>query len=109
MNIIIELRKRIGDTDVVTDVTYMRQSVLTRVVIRFFYETWLSTDSGVAYVIPWPLFVNQECYILKCLSRQAVFENSSCEFFQSLFKVKAKGQRSTLKNKGDKFIIHDLW
>ena len=63
--------------------------------------------SGVAYVIPWPLFVNQECYIPKCLSRRAVFENSSCEFFQSLFKVKAKGQRSTLKNKGDKFIIHD--
>ena len=65
--------------------------------------------SGVAYVIPWPLFVNQECYIPKCLTRRAVFENSSCEFFQSLFKVKAKGQRSVLKNKGDKFIIHYLW
>ena len=68
-----------------------------------------SPFSGVAYVIPLPLFVNQECYIPKCLSRRAVFENSSCEFFRSLFKVKAKGQRSTLKNKGFKFEIHDLW
>ena len=56
-----------------------------------------NTYSGVAYVIPWPLFVNQECYISKSLSRQAVFENSSCEFFRSLFKVKAKGQRSMLR------------
>ena len=31
------------------------------------------------------------------------------EIFLSLFNVKAKGQRSTLKNKGDRFIIHDLW
>ena len=53
--------------------------------------------SGVAYIIPWPLFVNQECYIPKCLSRRAVFENSSCEFFRSLFKVKAKGQRLKIK------------
>ena len=66
-------------------------------------------NSGVAYVIPWPLFVNQECYIPKCLSRRAISENSSCEFFRSLFKVKVKGQRSTPKNKGVKFIIHDLW
>ena len=71
------------------------------------YRSMSVLFSGVAYVIPWPLFVNQECYIPKCLSRRAVFENSSCEFFRSLFK--AKGQRSTLKNKGDKFIIHDLW
>ena len=69
----------------------------------------ITTYSGVAYVIPWPRFVNQECYIPKCLSRRAVFENSSCEFFPSLFKVKAKGQRSMLKNSGDTFIIHDLW
>ena len=60
----------------------------------------LSAISGVAYVIPWPLCVNQECYISKCLSRRAVFENSSCEFFRSLFKVKTKGQRSVLKIKG---------
>ena len=26
------------------------------------------TYSGVAYVIPWPLFVNHDCYIPKCLS-----------------------------------------
>ena len=63
-------------------------------------------NSGVAYVIPWPLIVNQECYIPKCLSRQAVFENSSCEFFRSLFKVKVKGQKSSPKNKGVKFMIY---
>ena len=31
----ISRRKHIADTDVVNDVTYMRQSVITRVVIRF--------------------------------------------------------------------------
>ena len=55
------------------------------------------TCSGVAYVIPLPHFVNQECYIPKCLSRRAAFENSSCEFFPSLFKVKVKGQRLKIK------------
>ena len=63
--------------------------------------------SAIAYVIPLPLFVNQECYIPNCLSRQAVFENSSCDFFRPLFKVKAKGQRSTFRITF--FIIHDLW
>ena len=33
---IISIRKRIGDTIVVSDVTCTRQSVNTRVVIRFF-------------------------------------------------------------------------
>ena len=33
---IISTRKCIADTDVVNDVTYMRQSVITHVVIRFF-------------------------------------------------------------------------
>ena len=57
-------------------------------------------------MLPWPLFVNQECYIPKCLSRQAVFENSSCEFFRSLFKVKAKGQRLKIKGTNLKFMIY---
>ena len=34
MNIIL-VRKRIADMDVVKDVTYTRQSVITRVVMRF--------------------------------------------------------------------------
>ena len=41
---IISVRKRIVDTDVVSDFTYTRQSVITRVVIRFFYDTALSTE-----------------------------------------------------------------
>ena len=33
---IISLIKRVVDTDIVNDITYMRQSVITHVVIRFF-------------------------------------------------------------------------
>ena len=39
----ISRRKRIGETDVVSDVTCTRQSIITRVVIRF-YDTTLSTE-----------------------------------------------------------------
>ena len=34
---IISIRKRVVDTDVVNDITCTRQSVITRVVIRFLY------------------------------------------------------------------------
>ena len=37
------IRKRIVDMDVVNDVAFMRKSVFTRVVIRF-YDTALSTE-----------------------------------------------------------------
>ena len=41
--------------------------------------------------------------------RQAVFENTSCEFFDhfSRSRPKIKGQR--IKKKGDTLITHDLW
>ena len=40
---IISIQKRIIDTDVVNDVTCMRQSVITVVIIRF-YDMTLSTE-----------------------------------------------------------------
>ena len=42
----ISISKCIVDTDVVNDVTCTRQSVITRVVIRF-YDATLSTDSNM--------------------------------------------------------------
>ena len=41
---IISIRKRMFDTDVVNDVSHLRQSVITRVIIRFFFDTTLSTE-----------------------------------------------------------------
>ena len=38
-------------------------------------------SSGVAYVIPWPLLVNQGFYIPKCLYSRVDFKNGSCHFF----------------------------
>ena len=48
-------------------------------------------------ITPWPPFINQECYIPNFLFRRAVFKNSSCDFFRSLFKVKVQGQRLKIK------------
>ena len=50
-----------------------------------------SGSSGVAYVIPWPLLVNQGFYIPKCLYSRVDFKNGSCHFFLLTFKVKVKG------------------
>ena len=47
---IISLRKRIVDMDVVNDVTCTCQSVITRVVIRF-YDMTLSTEQQRRHVI----------------------------------------------------------
>ena len=49
---IISLRKHIVDTDVVNDVTRWRQSVITRVVIRFLWHDviqWTTTTSYDKY------------------------------------------------------------
>ena len=40
---IISARKRIADTDVVSDVTFTRYGVITRMIIRF-YDMTLSTE-----------------------------------------------------------------
>ena len=37
--------------------------------------------SGIAYVIPWPLLVNQGFYIPTCLYSRVDFKNGSCHFF----------------------------
>ena len=52
--------------------------------------------SWITYVIPWPLFVNHDCYIPKCLSWCVNFKSDSCEYFLSPFKVKVTGQKSAL-------------
>ena len=49
--------------------------------------------SVVAYVIPWPLFVNQGFYTPKCLYSRVDFKNGSC-FFS--FDFQGQGQRSRL-------------
>ena len=59
-----------------------------------FTEMTSGRYSGVAYVIPWPLFVNHDCYIPTCLSWSLGFKSDSCEFFLSTFKVKVTGHRS---------------
>ena len=52
-------------------------------------------SSRVAYVIPWPHFVNQGFYIPKCLVWWVDFKNVSCHFFcwlsRSRSKVKGHG------------------
>ena len=55
--------------------------------------------SGGAYVIPWPLLVNQGFYIPKCLYSRVNFKNGSCHFFFRL-------SRSRLKVKGHGFRIY---
>ena len=45
----------------------------------------------------------------KCLFWWVVFEKSSCDFFVSTFKVKFKGQGSTLYNAMDQWLPYDLW
>ena len=67
-----------------------------RTVILLVLSCRSSSNSGVAYVIPWPLFVNHDCYIPKCLSWCVGFKSDFCEFFLSTFKVKVTGQRSAL-------------
>ena len=46
---IISLRKRIVDTDVVNDVTRSRQSVITRVVIRFLWHNVIHEITVTSY------------------------------------------------------------
>ena len=45
---IISIKELLGDTDVVSDVTYMRQSVTTRVVVLFLWHDvirWITAKS----------------------------------------------------------------
>ena len=58
---------------------------------------WIVLISGVAYVLPWSLFVNQGFYIPKCSSRRVHSKNRCCQFFQNKLKVKVKGQRSKIQ------------
>ena len=45
----ISIRKRIVDTDVVNNVTYTYQSVITRVVIRFLWHDVIHLITGTSY------------------------------------------------------------
>ena len=63
---------------------------------------------GVAYVIPWPLLVNQGFYIPKCLYSRVDFKNGSCHFFLLTFKVKVKGQSHGFRIYGTTYYVTDF-
>ena len=69
-----------------------------RIITAVFQVSEYLGVSGIAYVIPWPHYVNQDCYIPKCLSSCVGFKNGSCEFFYQLSRSRSKV--STLEYNG---------